>query len=192
MNILVLTAHTKNVVVCEDYGKLDYIDVSSINHIEYCNKHSYTYLKKVISEDVLEYHATWLKIKAIREVLDDYDYVVWIDSDAIFYELNFKIEEFIVNDADLIIPKHEIDENTGILWTTTTTGFMIWKNSDWSRNMLDYLWNNMGVCRYGAFHEQTVLDDYLRNIFLERGYDDLYNKSVEELENNLLIENIYI
>ena len=40
-----------------------------------------------------------------------------------------------------------------------TTGFMIWKNCDWSINLLNDMWNNPGDYAYGYFHEQSLLDE---------------------------------
>ena len=190
MNILILTAHTSNILY-DNYGHCDYNDYSSINHIKYCNKNNYSYLNKIFDETKLEYHPTWIKITAILEELDNYDYIAWIDSDAIFCT-DLKIEDLIIGTEDIVIPKHELDTANDIMWTTTTTGFVIFKNSDYNKNLLRYMLDNMGECRYGHFHEQTILDIHLRDIFLANGYENLANIDREDISDNILISNIHL
>ena len=92
-HILILTSYT-NKIRWNNYGKYDYGDYSSINHLEYSNKHGYSYVKKLVNdEDYIDWHPTWIKIDVIKTYLPIFEYVVWIDSDAVFYNQDIKIEE---------------------------------------------------------------------------------------------------
>ena len=121
-----------------------------------------------------------------------FDYVVWIDADAVFVNKEITIENFIQDDIDLILPKMEMDKLTGNVLTNTTTGFMIWKNSDWSFNLLNSLWDNPGHYRFGYFHEQTRLDEFLQDFFLLPGGENILNKSIEDIESPIVLNNIKI
>ena len=157
-NILLLTGFTKN-VLWDNYGDCDYGKLSAKNHLNYALKHGYNFHCEIIQEFLPDRNQTWHKINLIKKYLQNYDYVVWIDADAVFIKDDIKLEEFISLDIDLILPKMQIDKRTGSQLTETSTGFMIWKNSDWSIDLLNDIWNNPGDYTYGCFHEQSLLDE---------------------------------
>ena len=190
--ICILTSYTDK-IRWGDYGKCDYGDLSSNNHLEYANKHGYSYIKQIVSDsDYLDWHPTWIKIDILLKTLSLFDYVVWIDADAVFVNKDVKIEDFIQDNIDLVLPKMGMDKSTGVVLTNTTTGFMIWKNSDWSFNLLNNLWNNPGQYRFGSFHEQTRLDEFLQDLFLLPGGDNISNKLIEDIETPIVLDNIKI
>jgi hypothetical protein len=191
-HIGIITSYT-NHIRWDNYGKCDYGDFASINHHEYSNKHGYSYVKKIVNnDDYSAWHPTWIKIDVIRTYLPIFDYVVWIDSDAVFYNQDIKIEDFIEEDVDLIIPKLEMDRISGNVWTHTTTGFMIWKNTEWSRNLLNKLWDQPNNYRFDFFHEQSKLDELLVDYFKMEGGESILNKTIEDIENPIKLGNIKI
>lgn len=192
MRICILTSYTDQ-IRWDNYGKCDYGDYASLNHHEYANKHGYSYIKEIVKDsDYTEWHPTWIKIDVIKKYLPFFDYVVWIDADAVFVNQHIKIEEFITENVDLVLPKLEVDRNTGNMWTHTTTGFMIWKNSEWSKNILSELWNNPSQYRFEFFHEQTRLDELLFPIFTNEGGDNILHKKIEDIENPIKLGNIRV
>jgi hypothetical protein len=191
-HIGIITSYT-NHIRWDNYGKCDYGDFASINHHEYSNKHGYSYVKKIVNnDDYLDWQPTWIKIDVIKTYLPIFEYLVWIDSDAVFYNQDIKIEDFIEEDVDLIIPKLEMDRLSGNVWTHTTTGFMIWKNTEWSRNLLNELWNQPNNYRFDFFHEQSRLDELLVDYFKMEGGESILNKTIEDIENPIKLGNIKI
>jgi hypothetical protein len=191
-HICIITSYT-NHIRWDNYGKCDYGDFASINHHEYANKHGYSYVKKIVSnDDYLNWHPTWIKIDVLRTYLPIFDYVVWIDADAVFHNQEVRIEDFIEDGIDLILPKLEIDKVSGNVWTSTTTGFMIWRNSEWSRKTLDLLWNEPNQFRFEFFHEQTRLDEILGVNFEMEGGEKILNKSPGDLEIPVVLGNIKV
>lgn len=162
--ILLLTGFTKN-VFWADYGDCDYGKLSAKNHLNYSLKHGYTFHCEIIHEFLSDRNQTWNKIHLIKKHLQNFDYVAWIDADAVFINDNIKLEYFICPNIDLVLPEMQIDKRTGLRLTKTSTGFMIWKNTDWSMNLLNNMWNHPGDHAYGYFHEQSLLDNkiYLDN-----------------------------
>ena len=191
-HICILTSYTNN-IRWDNYGKCDYGDFSSLNHHEYANRHGYSYVKKIVDDnDYKEWHPTWIKIDVIRTYLQIFEYVVWIDSDAVFVNPEIKIEDLIEEKIDLVIPKMEVDRLTGNVWTSTTTGFMIWRNSEWSRKTLDLLWSEPNEFRFEFFHEQTRLDEILRpNFEISKG-ENILNKEQEDIETPIVLGNIKV
>ena len=191
-HIAILTSYT-NHIRWNNYGKCDYGDFSSINHHDYANKHGYSYVKKIVNnDDYQNWHPTWIKIDVIKTYLHIFDYVVWIDADAVFYNQDISIEDLIDDNIDLVIPKLEVDRITGNMWTNTTTGFMIWKNSDWSFKVLNELWNNPKEFRFEFFHEQTRLDELLFNNLTLPGGENILNKNIDDIQNPIILDNIKI
>jgi len=190
--ICILTSYTDH-IRWDNYGKCDYGDFSSLNHHEYSNKHGYSYIKEIVkNDDYLDWHPTWIKIDVLIKYLPLYDYVVWIDADAVFVNQDIKIEDMITDNVDLVIPKLEVDRVSGNMWTHTTTGFMIWKNSEWSNNLLNKLWDEPNQFKFEFFHEQSRLDELIYENFKFEGGDNILNKTIEDIEFPVLLGNIRI
>lgn len=182
MKIAILTAYT-DTNKWTTSGDCDYMQVSSKNHIDYCYNHNYTYICEIFTEsDYIGFHPTWIKIMALQKHIHNYDYVVWVDSDVIFTNMNTSIEDFISENLSLIIPKCEMDYTTNTVWTGITTGFMICKNDKFIHNLLQKLIDTSGVYTYDYFHEQSVLDDYLRDNDFFNEIPSLYYKQKDDLD----------
>lgn len=178
----------------DNYGKCDFGDLSSTNHLTYSNKNGYTYINYTVKDsEYLEWHPTWIKIDLLRKLLPLFEYVVWIDADAVFVNQDIKIEELIEEGIDLVIPKSEPDQfNGGTMWTNTMTNFMIWKNSDWSLKILNSLWENPNNFRFDFFHEQSRLDQLLSDYYFLPQGKNIRENSLEDLSSPLVLKNIKI
>lgn len=189
--IAIITAYTDK-IKWDNYGKCDYGDLASINHIAYANKHGYTYIKEIVTSEEDGWHPTWIKISILRKYLEDFDYIVWIDADAIFYNQDIKIEDLVEGEVDLVIPKMEEDRNSNKVWTHTTTGFMVWRNSTWSSSILQHMHQEPGPWKTAYFHEQTRLDEILVPFFELAGGSNVLNKEKEDLENPIILDKIKV
>lgn len=190
--ICILTSFTSH-IRWDNYGKCDYGQLSSQNHNEYSFKHNYTFIKEIVeNDDYPNWHPTWIKIDVIRKYLPLFDYVVWIDADAVFLNQDVNIESLLHHDTDLVIPKLEFDQVGKQMWTHTTTGFMVWKNSEWSESILNNLWNNPNDYRVNFFHEQSRLDELLMDKFLLPNGENILNKDIEDLSGPLKLDNVVV
>ena len=191
-HIGIITSYT-NHIRWDNYGKCDYGDFSSFNHHEYANKHGYSYIKKIVNnDDYQNWHPTWIKIDVLKTYLPLFEYLVWIDADAVFVNQDVKIEDLISDDIDLILPKLEVDKISGNMWTHTSTGLMVWKNSEWSNNILNLLWNEPKQFRFEFFHEQSRLDEILYDNFTFDGGENILNKDIVDIETPIILNNIKI
>lgn len=69
--------------------------LANINKKKYCEKYNIDnrfYLGRASTR-----HAQWDKIQCVLQNLAEYDYIVWMDSDAIFNNFNVSIIEIIEN-----------------------------------------------------------------------------------------------
>ena len=125
------------------------------NQIHYATKHGYSFIAyddTMVPFDIV----TWNKVFVIQKHLDNFEWVMWIDSDAIFTNMNITINEIIKScDKDMIIA----DDIGG--WKMNT-GVMFWKNTDWSKNILNK-WCNMRKISHAQGAEQQQLIHLLEN-----------------------------
>jgi len=114
------------------------------------------------SREVSEHRApTWIKLLAIHSALQlSYDYVIWIDSDCIFYSHDRPwegiLEKFINPDLHLIgwldQPFHT---------DKFCAGFFVLRNSEESKNMLKTIWLKSSNFSWAFPYEQYELNSYL-------------------------------
>lgn len=68
---------------------------------EYADKHDYDYkLITTVSDNIPPY---WLKVHYIQKYLPQYDYVVWIDSDAVIHDINRNVTDFFTSSQHLMV-----------------------------------------------------------------------------------------
>lgn len=78
---------------------------------------------------------TWLKIGSLHKFLPYYDWVVWMDGDAIIKNFTVRLEQFIepaeAAGADLIMADHLREFQTGVFF---------FRNSRWTARLLEAWW----------------------------------------------------
>jgi hypothetical protein len=100
------------------------------NHKSYANKWGYTYIS-VRERTVARTHPAWQKIPATILILNDFDYVMWVDGDAFFMNCTISLEPLL----------HRMEhEQTSWLFSGDTnivnSGQMIWKSNKITRQLL--------------------------------------------------------
>ena len=80
----------------------------------------------------------WNKILIIKKLLEDkknYDFILWIDSDALFVRFDCDISKEIELGKDFYLVKHNLNGKE-----LPNTGFFLIRNSDWSKNFIKRIW----------------------------------------------------
>lgn len=99
----------------------------------------------------------FMKIPLIIENLKKYDYVIWVDSDAIIINTEFDIGDLVSSGRNLYISKDFYGVNAGV---------MIWRKCGFSENMLNKIWNSYNQYRNHSWKEQKALIDLLDSNYL--------------------------
>lgn len=107
------------VVVTYENRHLPFKEKFRANHAEYCSVHQYAYIPydtHTLDKTIPPY---WLKVFIVRELLDVYDTVMWIDSDATFKSresIRSKCPEGSIMSISADKPQHRIPGkiNTGV------------------------------------------------------------------------------
>ena len=142
---------------------------SLLNKKKYCDAHNLDY--KFFYGRLSSRHAQWDKIQAVLQVLPRYDYVVWIDTDAVFNNFNTSLLGLITENPSYDgLFCHDVCYSEGINHLLVNTGVMIFKNSEWSFDFLTKVWesiadydvNKLSKHSYDGFpHEQGKLCELL-------------------------------
>lgn len=136
MKILVTQYYTENI----KYGKLS----EELNK-KYCEKYQYDYFVEKDTEELNKIFRDeniapqWYKVKLLKDLLDksdEYDWILFLDADAIFSNENVKIEDFIDEQYNLILA------DDMAFHSIVNTGVILVKNSEWSKKFLNDWWNS--------------------------------------------------
>ncbi|OLP78119.1 hypothetical protein AK812_SmicGene41744 [Symbiodinium microadriaticum] len=148
----------------------------SVVNEAYCKKHGYGFARVVRSQEEMcklssGRHLAWGKVAILRDLLQrsgttvspcievrahDFDYVVWIDADAMILNHNLKLEQFVTfsQEADFIIGEDMADTdflNTGLMFFRTCSGWckdllQKWWNDSETRWHQEVCWDQTGLC----------------------------------------------
>ncbi|HAI18740.1 MAG TPA: hypothetical protein DCM10_12310, partial [Xanthomarina gelatinilytica] len=136
MKLAIAQLHTENLD--------DWACIAVDNKKKYCRKHGYDFVcKRGLYETKFEKrHPSWHSIKLILEILEttNIDWVFWSDVDALVMDATKKLETFIEDDYDMIIPTQGQGEYCGIKTRNCLCcGHYFVKNTDWSKKLLKKL-----------------------------------------------------
>ena len=98
----------------------------------------------------------WSKIALVRELLDDYDEVLWIDADAIFLDISQDLAELVRPGKDLYLVEHLYEEDDA--WRSANTGVFLIRSTDWSRQFLQQVWSAEEYIDHAWWENAAVLD----------------------------------
>lgn len=179
-----------NIVLCQYWtNNLSYKNYTFEINKKYCELKNYLYhvesdTTKILNE-VGDRAITWYKPKFINEVFELYnpDYILFLDADAIICEYEYKIEQFIDEDFNIICTQDHGPSRIN-------AGVFLMKNSDWTKNFLNKWWdicemlsgghnNQIGFYKHGLWHDQTCFSHLIDN-------DDNVRDNVKIISNEIL------
>lgn len=162
-------------------GSLKYFSWSEAVNRRYCEKHGYEY---VLSREMprRDRYVNWHKIPVVRRELQDCDYLLFVDADAIFYAQDLSIEEELIpllEDKKFLIARDGVAEDRRGNFENENTGVLFMKADDevrelldaWDRSSDDHEWS-----RWNWPYEQGRFGDVIRERFapIVRTVDDYY------------------
>jgi Methyltransferase domain/galactosyl transferase GMA12/MNN10 family len=104
----------------------------------------------------------WGKIRLVRELLDEYHWVLWIDADAIIVDMEADIRQVIQPGKDLYIAALPKDGSRRLV----NTGVFLVRGSEWSRWFFDRVW----ASKHLVGHKSWEMEAF--NAILGYGRDD--------------------
>jgi hypothetical protein len=176
--------------------------IAHLNHDYYAKKHGYLYVFD-ISPPESESFFCHSKIQKILKFLPNFDYVLWIDDDALFTDFEKSLNGFISSNekADMIVSKSPIHRGR---WTYFNAGVMLLRNSS---NTCAFLERVLGADiqkvksewdhdKFGFFTngDQDVMISLLQDdpIRIERLASDALNSRPYEYDDSLPLSQHFI
>jgi hypothetical protein len=123
-----------------DAGRdVDILEVVWKNRRDYAERHGYTLIDGTVHRGP-ERPPAWYKIKAVEAVLDEYDWVFYLDADAWITNPDIKLESILParSTSDFVVT----NDVTGL-----NAGTWLIRNSDWSRSFLKEWWSMSSYIR---------------------------------------------
>ena len=164
MNICLATWYDENI---KDYADINY----EIND-RYAEKYNYKFIKCSKSR-LKNKEPSWEKLPFILSLMENkYDYIVWIDADAFFYEDSPPIE-YVINEhqqsnfifsGDFQINYHPA--NIGINLVNVNCGIFIVKNTNYSKNIIkEWYSNDYPIINPVWWEQNNLMHMYKNNLF---------------------------
>ena len=134
---------------------LELLGISSITFEAFAARHGYDL---VLRTDLVapERPPAWSKIRLVRDLLDRYEEVLWVDSDAIFVDISKDIADVMRPGKDLYLVEHRWAANDE--WRCANTGVFLVRSTDWSRAFLDQVWQQEQFVEHPWWENAAVLD----------------------------------
>jgi len=163
MGVCLITYFNKN------FSSIGKISARTIK--EYAERYGFEH--KIFQNVKISRPPAWTKIFLINNLLksDKYDFIIWVDADALFVDFTKNILSEIKINKHLYLVKHKINGKE-----VPNTGFFIVRNSQWSKDFFNYVWR-MKKYAYNNIWENAAVADLL-------GYKDIItiNKKKEFIE----------
>ena len=163
MKIAVTTLYTPEI---EEFSK-----EAVKNFKAYCDLHNYDLFiyDKSIKQDL---RGNWCKPKVLLNHIENYDHIVWLDSDIAILDFNRKLEDIIRPHQDKTFIT--TDDMGG--WDINN-GFMIFKNDKKSKHILELLWRQQSNFTNRARGDQKFFIDFINRIKLPKSKYHIYPQS---------------
>jgi hypothetical protein len=117
----------------------------------YAGRHGYEVITSTAAPP--ERPPAWAKVPLIRDTLENYDLVLWIDADAVIVDGTEDIVAALGPDAQLALVRHRRE---GVL--IPNTGVMVWRSGDFSRGLLDRVWASTRFIDHPWWENAALLD----------------------------------
>jgi hypothetical protein len=133
----------------------DLLAISSVTYEAYAALHGYD-LRLATEPIDPERPPAWSKIALVRELLERYDEVLWVDADAIFLDISKDIAELVRPGKDLYLVEHVYEQDES--WRSANTGVFLVRSTPWARGFLDRVWAAEQYVDHPWWENAAVLD----------------------------------
>ena len=129
---------------------------SAPSMVAYARRHDWSV---VLTSEPLngERPPSWGKLQLIRELMSTYEYVFWVDADAIIVDLDRDLlAEIDTAVSDIWFARHPQDRDPGA--TELNAGVFAVHSTDWSRRLLTEVWNAEQFIDHNWWENAALLD----------------------------------
>ncbi|KAH7520316.1 hypothetical protein FEM48_Zijuj08G0131200 [Ziziphus jujuba var. spinosa] len=165
------------------------------NKVDYCRLHGYDifYNNALLHPEMFSY---WAKLPVVRAAMmahPEAEWIWWVDSDALFTDMEFKLPLERYKNHNLIVhgwPHLILDKHS---WTGLNAGVFLIRNCQWSLDFME-VWASMGPQtpnyeRWGEILRSTFKDKAYPESDDQTGLAYLIYKEKEKWGNKIYLEN---
>ncbi|XP_052197017.1 galactomannan galactosyltransferase 1-like [Diospyros lotus] len=167
------------------------------NKVDYCRIHGYDiFYNNVLLQPKM--HTYWAKIPAIRAAMvahPEVEWIWWVDSDAAFTDMDFKLPLERYKNHNLVIHgwSRMIYEEKS--WVSINAGVFLIRNCQWSLDFME-IWGSMGpqtpnYDKWGQILRSTLPDKVIPESDDQSGLVYLLLKEKEKWGNKIYVEGEY-
>ncbi|WP_395689821.1 putative nucleotide-diphospho-sugar transferase [Aestuariivirga sp.] len=139
-DICICTSRAKDICICTSYDeRFSQIgDLSAQTLCAYGKRYGFSV--QIEPEVAINRQPAWHRVRYIPELFKKgYEYVMWLDADALFARYDLDIRTVINGISDLYLVQHDIEGQRPT--PVPNTGVMLIRNSQWSVDLFNTLWN---------------------------------------------------
>ncbi|GFP93887.1 galactomannan galactosyltransferase 1 [Phtheirospermum japonicum] len=167
------------------------------NKVDYCRIHGYEIFYNNAFLDP-KMKSVWAKIPILRAAMlahPEIEWIFWMDADAIFTDMEFKIPLERYKDHNLVVhgwPKMIYEEKS---WVSVNTGAVLIRNCQWAMDFLD-VWAGMGprspdYAEWGRILRSTLSDKTFPDSDEQSSLVYLLLKGDKKWKDKIYVENEY-
>ncbi|KAG0240831.1 galactosyl transferase GMA12/MNN10 family-domain-containing protein [Mortierella sp. GBAus27b] len=188
-NIAVLTSSYIYADMCMAEASLP----SAENKRNYASKHGYDFVARAAEfaqEEFRGRRLVWGKIGAIQKVLPHYEWLFWMDMDAVIADLNKDVRG-IIREAEEKNPNKEQEISLIVVQPVRdkmlNAGVMLIKNTDWSRRFFSEVqtkadWYHKSSYEQAAIWEVMNLPEWKSGVYIFEKNDHVMNTFPKQYE----------
>jgi hypothetical protein len=132
-----------------------FLDATAPTIHAYAARHGWS---AVVSAEHLapERPPSWSKLRLVQQLLDEFEFVLWVDADAIVVDIDRCILDEIEHDADIWFARHPQERNPDA--TVLNAGVLLARSSQFSRDLLGEIWAAERFIDHNWWENAALLD----------------------------------
>lgn len=132
-----------------------FLDVTVPTLDAYARHHGWA---SVISSEHLapERPASWSKLRLVQELLGEFEFVFWVDADAIVVDIERDILDEVEPDADLWYASHPQERDPDA--TVLNAGVFLARSSSFTTEFIDLIWSAEQYIEHNWWENAALLD----------------------------------
>jgi hypothetical protein len=163
--MIIVTAYDDNY---KEIGDL----TSEINY-RYAKKWNYSFCCHRI--DTKKKHPSWMKIDYLIQSIEDHEYAMWIDADAVITNDKINCNQWLSPQHDIVIGEFQGQINCGVMFLNKNARPLLKKINDQFQFINRFPWEQGALSHLMQFHEWKSRILTVSRDFFNQG-DNLFNK----------------
>jgi len=133
----------------------DLLAESAPTLVAYAQRHGWSV---VLSSEDLEPSrpASWSKITLIQDLLTKFEFVLWVDADALIVDLDRNILDEVSDDADIWFARHPQERRDDA--SVFNAGIILARSSTFTTELLTAMWNSAQFIQHNWWENAALLD----------------------------------